>query len=453
MGKKLNRLLLLMSCNLLLVPAVQAQQVEVSSSLNPVGSGARATGMGGAFIAVADDATAASWNPAGLVQLERPELSFVYGYFKREHSYSSANHPELSKDQSVDLNDVNYASFAYPFHALNKNMIVSLNYQRMYEMDKTVATPFNQAIGAIGSLDSTVNFKQEGYLSTLTPAFAVQVTPGLYLGAAVNVWDDFMGTNSWKSVIMSSGTQTLLGVTTPFTFREEEKFTFSGVNYTFGAMSNLGDVTLGAVLKTPFSADVDHEAVTEQTGPNVVNGLSSSKDQIDMNLPMSYGLGVSYRFSDTFTVAADVYRTHWSDYTIEKDESNGLGGTTRVESNPLSGRPISEGRLKDTTQVKLGAEYLIIKGKTVIPVRGGVFYDPEPGYRATVDGNGNLVTEMKIDNYYGFAVGSGVTLDAWSFDVSYQLRKGNNVSSEVVEPGFSSSVLQHSLSGSLIYRF
>ena len=35
----------------------------------PVGSGARALGQGGAFIAVADDATAASWNPGALMTL------------------------------------------------------------------------------------------------------------------------------------------------------------------------------------------------------------------------------------------------------------------------------------------------------------------------------------------------------------------------------------------------
>ena len=33
--------------------------------------------MGNAFIAVSDDGTAASWNPAGLSQLRRPELSVV----------------------------------------------------------------------------------------------------------------------------------------------------------------------------------------------------------------------------------------------------------------------------------------------------------------------------------------------------------------------------------------
>ena len=46
-----------------------------------VGSGARALGMGGAFIAVADDATATTWNPGGLGQIEYLELSMVGSYF------------------------------------------------------------------------------------------------------------------------------------------------------------------------------------------------------------------------------------------------------------------------------------------------------------------------------------------------------------------------------------
>ena len=45
---------------------------NINTTPLPVGSGARAIGQGGAFIAVADDATAASWNPGALIQLERP---------------------------------------------------------------------------------------------------------------------------------------------------------------------------------------------------------------------------------------------------------------------------------------------------------------------------------------------------------------------------------------------
>ncbi len=52
---------------------------------NITGTGARALGMGGAFIAIADDATAASWNPAGLAWLVRPEMSVVYDYSTGEY--------------------------------------------------------------------------------------------------------------------------------------------------------------------------------------------------------------------------------------------------------------------------------------------------------------------------------------------------------------------------------
>ena len=42
--------------------------------------GARANGMGGAFIGLADDATAAYTNPAGLTVLTQPEISAEYKY-------------------------------------------------------------------------------------------------------------------------------------------------------------------------------------------------------------------------------------------------------------------------------------------------------------------------------------------------------------------------------------
>jgi len=40
--------------------------------------GARANGMGGSFVAVADDATALYWNPAGITQLRAGEISLIH---------------------------------------------------------------------------------------------------------------------------------------------------------------------------------------------------------------------------------------------------------------------------------------------------------------------------------------------------------------------------------------
>ena len=67
---------------LLLLPAARlAAQLTPpdAGSASPTFSffppGARSLGMGGTFIAIADDATAAEANPAGLVILSKPEVS------------------------------------------------------------------------------------------------------------------------------------------------------------------------------------------------------------------------------------------------------------------------------------------------------------------------------------------------------------------------------------------
>src|SRR5436309_7220574 len=57
---------------LLLAPAAHATKYAGEFLKVPVG--ARAVGMGGAFTAVADDATAPWWNPAGMIYLPYREV-------------------------------------------------------------------------------------------------------------------------------------------------------------------------------------------------------------------------------------------------------------------------------------------------------------------------------------------------------------------------------------------
>lgn len=56
------------------------------------GVGARALGMGGAFSGLADDVTAAVWNPAGLAQISGLEIGSQYAFLSldRQFSYLSA---------------------------------------------------------------------------------------------------------------------------------------------------------------------------------------------------------------------------------------------------------------------------------------------------------------------------------------------------------------------------
>jgi len=61
-------------CLLLPTPVLAAN----SGAFLRVGVGARALGMGGAFVALVDDATGVYWNPAGLSQLESREIASMY---------------------------------------------------------------------------------------------------------------------------------------------------------------------------------------------------------------------------------------------------------------------------------------------------------------------------------------------------------------------------------------
>jgi hypothetical protein len=68
-----SRWLLAFLAMLLAGPSVRAQTTIEPPAVSP---GARSLGLGGAFVATADDATAGWVNPSGLMQLVRPELSF-----------------------------------------------------------------------------------------------------------------------------------------------------------------------------------------------------------------------------------------------------------------------------------------------------------------------------------------------------------------------------------------
>lgn len=441
LGALLLHLLVFIVTGILVLPTTGVlAAVEFSSSLNPVGSGARATGMGGAFIAVADDATAASWNPAGLINLEKPELSIVYSYFNRSQTYNSATHPEVTgTSQSMDANDINYASIAYPFALFDHNMIVTLNYQRLYDMTKRSAFPLFSDLGDGDFRRTNVNFSQDGYLGAFSPAFAIQVSPELYFGATLNIWNDFAGTSHWQSTLNRPANGTVSGLPFTETNYTSSKFTLSGLNAHFGVLYSPGsNFTFGFVFKTPFTADVTMETnfASSQSFPDApfldASSNSDTKEDLKMSMPASYGAGIAYRHSDSLTLAFDLYRTDWSEFA--------LTDSAGIEYNPITTLLLSEGKCKDTTQVRLGGEYLFIGDKTVVPVRGGLFYDPEP--------NGT-----RLDDFYGFSLGTGLAYGKYIFDVSYQYRFGNGVASDIPNSGVTSDISQHTAMMSLIYHF
>src|SRR5712692_1213566 len=67
-------------------------EINASVQFNFSNPGARSLGFGGAFIGLADDATAAYTNPAGLTNLSKPEISFEGRYFLYRNEFLDRGH-------------------------------------------------------------------------------------------------------------------------------------------------------------------------------------------------------------------------------------------------------------------------------------------------------------------------------------------------------------------------
>ena len=418
------------------------QKVTVASSPNPVGSGARAIGMGGAFIAVADDATAASWNPAGLTQLRRPEVSIAYSYFKRRDDFSSSAHPESNGMQETSADEINYLSAAYPFQIFRRNMIVSINYQYLYAFDRNLDSDFislskDKSMRGIQHM----NFKQRGKLAALSPAYAIQITPNLSLGATLNVWTDkLFWRNGWTADTRIKGALGRVGKpASSFTARDYDRYHgFSGLNMNLGLLWDVNSlIRIGAVVKTPFTGELKHDrtVTTLNRSPSGTGTKTKLRihENVDMSMPCSYGIGTALRFTDEFTLSFDVFRTEWSHFKLEDEKG--------MRKNAVTGKPSHESKTYATHQVRLGGEYLFVLTKTVIPLRAGVFYDPEP-------------SEKSPEDFYGFSLGSGFSVGNLIFDCAYQFRFGKGVDGDVLDiPSAKADVKQHLFLTSFIYHF
>lgn len=85
-----------------------------SANFLKMGVGARASALGGAFVAIADDATAGYWNAAGLVQIPHTEITFMHNdwYLDIKSEYFGAAFPvSRSVAFGLGISYLNYGSF------------------------------------------------------------------------------------------------------------------------------------------------------------------------------------------------------------------------------------------------------------------------------------------------------------------------------------------------------
>ena len=440
--------------------------IRFGSTANATGSGAHAMGMGNAFIGFSDDATAASWNPAGLLQLQNIEVSYALDFFGREGDLDgSRNHPESNSSESTEEFDINFFSVVVPISREGlgpKRIALSLSYLKQFRFEQesnfnaSAAQRFEDT-GATVTLDFNNDFNQEGTFTTLSPALAFEVTPKISIGLTFNIWnDDVTGASSFDSEERTTGTfaveiPTPLGVIgdeVTFDTIEKNEFTVNdGYSFTLGGMvilDNQDRWRLGVVYKPGFDLDLDHDQKTIDVINNVIEESTTGEK---LTMPSSVGVGLLFNPNESWFFTYDFVWTDWSAHKLR--EKN--GGIT-VSTNPITGKLLSAGKLEDTYTFRFGSEYRhFLTDPTegavqFIPVNFGASIDPVPAVDAS-------------DDAYTLSVGSGYVRDNWRFNIAYEYRFGRSLfalETNLLDEGptvFQEDIDQHRVMASMVYMF
>lgn len=345
---------------------------------NITGAGARAMGLGGAFIGLADDATAISWNPSGLGQLERTEASVVGRWIEQKYEYSEPSASTNNFKMTLAHFAYNFASIAFPLHAGKVNIVPAVAYQA--QLDNYYK--FNT---------ETISVEGSGGANTITPGIGIKLHSMFYIGAAANIWlGNAEDKQDWKD--------------------QRSKFnfdgTYSGLNFTAGLLLDFEGlkkpipIKFGASLRTPFDLTIEGDYTYTTLSAGTADQKGKYKRLVQM--PFMVGFGASGRIGENFTLSADfemrLYGDQKSYWTIDGEKD---AGSKMSESG------------SNLNQVRVGAEYLIVTTAGVIPLRAG--FRTEPTLMADYSDNG--AGSQVIGT--GFTVGTGFISGSFALDVAY----------------------------------
>lgn len=370
--------------------------------------GARSLGMGGAFLARADDATTAMANPAGLVNLSVPEISLEYRHLEYKTSYATGGvYPDQGFGKSkTSADNISYFSFVKPGDkftwALFRHQLMDFNTE--FDTGQIEFPDFET------SASQTSN-KVESEIVTYGLSGAFRIGERVSLGASLQYFD-FSLDGSVKRFFADSDNE----------LRNQQLQTGDdkGWGITLGGLFKLTDrLSMGLVYRNMPGFDVDHISANAD--------LSSIfyERQFDFDVPQVFGVGFSFQASDNLTINFDVNMISYSDLASPSSFWAFSDAPTDEQFNAASSTKIDDG-----TEIRLGVEYLL--PTKPVALRAGVWR--EPGHSLEFNGDDTTNWGQVHDAFFAgnkdethFAIGLGVFQEKFSFDVAADFSDIQNV--------------------------
>ena len=357
-------------------------QVEEVSIGNTFGVGARAMGMGGAFLAVADDFTALYWNPAGLAQIKKFELfgGFAHSEMDAETQFTGGRITEADRSKTRP----NAIGLVYPLYTARGGVALALGYNRPQNFDSEIAIKgLDPSSGMVFSgLDVDETEIDSGGIGVWSFGAGVFISKNILLGGSMDFWygSSFNELDSTANDIRNVDID-LAG----FAIHDTVDRKYMGLGGRVGLLARAGEhVTFGLTAMFPVDLEVDEvwRQETEVTFDD--GGIETDVDEgatplFDIERPFEFGGGVAVKLLEKrLTLAGDLQFTDWTQTEY-----------SRPPAEDVSSRDFEE-FYDNTVQIRLGAEYRIPEIET--SVRVGYFRDPIPFEGKDIDKERDFLT-------------------------------------------------------------
>lgn len=415
-----TRLGLVLCLGLAALPAAAQFESPLLSrlQLNLLNPGGKSLAMGGAFVSVADDSTAALANPGGLSQLKSWQFGASGKYFSFEPRLSTANYllvngayqPDVfdneaykPKGTKTDLEFLSIVGPVAPNVSIGLYRAVNLRY--VNGTDDVFGQSyrsfyFNQGASTAVSLDEQggINLKNEIYGASVGAEFGQWIQVGLGVNFQKLTYE-LTGPGGPHLFIANADAGTRANVTDPRFDTAVSVDVTSGTKagYVAGVRFNLYEakkVAIGAVYRKSPKFDVAYAVhATYPAFPGTVvdfkcgDGTPLGNSACgSVRLPDDYSVGISGNILPGLLLAFELQRVKYSQlnegyvplfaYCVKPPVS----GTC-----PATDRLVSQGSNDDGTIPRVGAEYaLTVSRGTDINLRAGWYREPAHGMRLTL---------------------------------------------------------------------
>lgn len=354
--------------------------------------GARSLGFGGAFAALADDATAAYANPAGLVQLTRSEVSLEARHWRRSPSFLAGVRPTgivVGRNESSETAP-SFASLVFP----RGRWTLALYSHRVaaFEIDSTSSGAFELEDRRLDTRD-----RIDLRLDSMGAAAALRLHERLSVGLALVRTD--IGLRGRGEVFFERP---------PGASPSEPPPLFATSDLAIDG----ADVTVSSGVLWSVTDRLSAAAFFRQ-GAKVGGRVDFTLRPTPSSEPFPGSRPASFAAPDVLGVGG-AYRTVGGRVTVAAEVDHvGYDGLVRVDTEV--GREDFSREYRNSWEYRLGAEYAVLSRRPVLGVRAGIWVEAPSNDLARED-----ITHL--------ALGIGIAGEHLQLDVAADL-------SQVVDTG------------------